>query len=311
MNATQEPDHVAGIHHHRSVGAHAPLANFNSVEFEQAETAEAALHRLADFAARRGHRLRQIRYQTPAHLISIELGGMGEMNPHGCEILIPTASADAHLLITLERQPNVDERRRMEIAGHQAVLRVEQCIRRRPHQGHPQCASTDTDELATQSVYQSELVGSSAPMKALAGVIRKIALLTSTVLILGETGTGKELVARDLHRNSPRANQPFVAINCNALTETIFDSQLLGHIRGAFTGAHRDEPGAVRAAAGGTLFLDEIGDVPLPLQGKLLRVLQERTVTPVGSHKEYKVDVRFVAATNKDLEREVREERFR
>ncbi|MDQ3650413.1 MAG: sigma 54-interacting transcriptional regulator [Acidobacteriota bacterium] len=131
------------------------------------------------------------------------------------------------------------------------------------------------------------------------------------MLILGETGTGKELVARALHQNSQRANQPFVAINCNALTETIFDSQLLGHIRGAFTGAHRDEPGAVRAAAGGTLFLDEIGDVPLPLQGKLLRVLQERTVTPVGSHKEYKVDVRFVAATNKDLEREVREERFR
>ncbi len=165
MYATQEPDHAAGVHHHRSVGAPAPLANFNAMEIDQAETAEAALHRLADFVARHGHRLHQIRYQTPAHLISIELAGMGEKNPHGCEILIPTASAEAHLLMMLERQPNVDERRRMEIAGHQAVLRVEQCIRRRPHKAQPQGASAGTDESATQSDYKSDLVGSSAPMK--------------------------------------------------------------------------------------------------------------------------------------------------
>jgi DNA-binding NtrC family response regulator len=148
-------------------------------------------------------------------------------------------------------------------------------------------------------------------MQAVHRAVESAARFNSTVLITGETGTGKELIARAIHQNSTRRTRPFIAVNCNALTETILERELFGHVRGAFTGAHSDEPGFVRAAAGGTLFLDEIADLPLSLQGKLLRVLQERTVTPVGAHKEIHVDVRFIAATNKDCEREVHEGRFR
>ncbi len=230
-----------------------------------------------------------------------------------------TARPDARSVAT-ERAESADEalrgladfvvRRRHEMAGHKAMLRAEECARERLREArHPGACDADDGDCAGE--YRSDLVGSSAPMRKLAAAILRLAPLTSTVLILGETGTGKELVARAVHLNSPRSHKPFVAVNCNSLTETIFDSQLMGHVRGAFTGAHRDEPGAVRAAASGTLFLDEIGDVPLTLQGKLLRVLQERVVTPLGTHREYRVDVRFVAATNKDLAREVREGRFR
>ncbi|MBA3441170.1 MAG: sigma-54 factor interaction domain-containing protein, partial [Pyrinomonadaceae bacterium] len=277
---------------------------------EQAASEEAALHLLADFVTRRGHIIRRIECEVATGTTSIERTEVSASDALGCEIVVTAASRQAQLTITLARRPNADEGHWLEMAGHKAVLRVEEFARRQQH--GTRCLSTcDTGDEDCSSNYKSDLVGNSAPMKRLAGAIQKIAPLNSTVLILGETGTGKELVARAIHQNSPRANKPFITVNCNALTETIFDSQLMGHVRGAFTGAHRDELGAVRAAAGGTLFLDEVGDVPLPLQGKLLRVLQERVVTPLGTSKEHKVDVRFVAATNKDLLREGREGRFR
>jgi two-component system response regulator PilR (NtrC family) len=148
-------------------------------------------------------------------------------------------------------------------------------------------------------------------MQAVHRAVESAARFNSTVLITGETGTGKELIARAVHQNSTRRTRPFIAVNCNALTETILERELFGHVKGSFTGAHTNAPGFVRAAEGGTLLLDEIADLPLTLQGKLLRVLQERTVIPVGAHKEIHVDVRFIAATNKDCEREVHEGRFR
>jgi DNA-binding NtrC family response regulator len=155
------------------------------------------------------------------------------------------------------------------------------------------------------------LIGSSPAMQRLYRTIEKVAATDATVLILGESGTGKELVARTLHRSSRRGDRPFVAVNCAAIPDTLIESELFGHERGAFTGAHRRRQGRFEEAAGGTLFLDEIASMPLPLQATLLRVLQERTVTRVGGSGETEVDVRVVAASNRDLPALVAEGAFR
>jgi two-component system response regulator HydG len=156
-----------------------------------------------------------------------------------------------------------------------------------------------------------ELIGKSDAMLRVRDLIARAAASDSTVLITGESGTGKELVARALHRRSGRAAGPFVAINCAALPETLLESELFGHVRGAFTDARSDRPGLFVRASGGTLFLDEIGDMPMGMQVKLLRALQERTVRPVGGDREIPFDVRIVAATHRDLEAEVAANRFR
>jgi len=156
-----------------------------------------------------------------------------------------------------------------------------------------------------------ELIGESAAMKAVYRVIGTVSENKSTVLISGESGTGKELVARTIHERGPLAGKPFVAINCAGLSETLLDSQLFGHRRGAFTGALNDHDGVFRAADGGTLFLDEVAEIPLPLQAKFLRAVEQREVTPLGSSLPVPVDVRIVAATNRGLESEARAGRFR
>jgi DNA-binding NtrC family response regulator len=155
------------------------------------------------------------------------------------------------------------------------------------------------------------LLGGSAAMRGLLGRAARAAETDATVLIRGESGTGKELLARSLHDLSARVEGPFVAVNCAALPETLLESELFGHVRGAFTGADRDRPGRVQQAAGGTLFLDEIGDISLTVQVKLLRFLQEREYTPVGSDVVKSVDVRVVVATHRDLEAMVTAETFR
>jgi DNA-binding NtrC family response regulator len=156
-----------------------------------------------------------------------------------------------------------------------------------------------------------ELVGASEAMQEVYRLVEALSQNRSTVLISGESGTGKELVARTIHRRSPWANAAFVAINCAGLSETLLDSQLFGHRRGAFTGAVSDHEGVFRAAAGGTLLLDEVAEIPLSLQAKFLRAIQEREVTPLGSTRPVPVDVRLIAATNRDMDAEVRAGRFR
>jgi len=156
-----------------------------------------------------------------------------------------------------------------------------------------------------------EIVGQSPAMLAVYRTIDAVARNTSTILIAGESGTGKELVARTIHTRGPRADRPFLVMNCGAVSDTLLDSQLFGHRRGAFTGAIADNEGVFQAADGGSLFLDEITDTPLSLQVKFLRAVQEREIVPLGSTRPIKVDVRLMAATNRDLEAEVRADRFR
>jgi two-component system response regulator HydG len=155
------------------------------------------------------------------------------------------------------------------------------------------------------------IIGRSAPMMRLMETVAQVAPSEATVLITGESGTGKEMVAGAIHFNSPRKDGPFVKINCAAITETLLESELFGHEKGAFTGAHRQKEGRFRQAHGGSLFLDEISEMSLAMQVKLLRVLQEREITRVGGEEVIKVDVRIIAATNKDLTREIEVGKFR
>jgi DNA-binding NtrC family response regulator len=156
-----------------------------------------------------------------------------------------------------------------------------------------------------------DLIGASAAMRDIFALIRKIADGRSSVLVTGESGTGKEVVARTIHFSGARRDRPFVPINCTAIPEGLLESELFGHVKGAFTGAHVTKRGLFEQANGGTLFLDEIGDMGLGLQGKLLRVLQDREIRPVGGNTSVKVDVRIIAATNRDLRAEIEAGRFR
>jgi len=156
-----------------------------------------------------------------------------------------------------------------------------------------------------------DIIGESYAMRGLLGLIKKVAPTDSTVLILGESGTGKELVAISLFENSERKNRPFIKLNCAAIPEELLESELFGHEKGAFTGATKFKPGKFDMAHRGTIFLDEIGDMPLNLQSKILRVIQEKEFYRVGGSSTIKVDVRFIASTNQNLEKMVQEGRFR
>lgn len=169
----------------------------------------------------------------------------------------------------------------------------------------------EDEKLRLDETLDAGMVGESARMREVQRLLARVARTDSTVLLRGESGTGKEVAARTLHRGSPRAGKPFVAINCASLSETLLESELFGHERGAFTGAVERRTGKIEAAQGGTLFLDEIGEIPPSLQARLLRVLQEREFERVGSTRPIKADVRLIAATNRDLEKAIRENTFR
>jgi two-component system, NtrC family, response regulator GlrR len=163
----------------------------------------------------------------------------------------------------------------------------------------------------TLESWRAELITRSSGMEDLLSQARRVAASDASVCIFGASGTGKELLARAIHRASPRAEAPFVAVNCGAIPEGLLESELFGHKRGSFTGAVSDRRGLFQAAQGGTLFLDEIGDMPLPLQVKLLRALEERKIRPVGAHESFDVDVRVIAATHRKLEERIASGEFR
>ncbi|MCA9169930.1 MAG: sigma-54-dependent Fis family transcriptional regulator, partial [Planctomycetales bacterium] len=156
-----------------------------------------------------------------------------------------------------------------------------------------------------------DIIGDSSAMQTIYSQLSQLASTDTSVLLTGESGTGKELVARSIHRRSRRNAGPFVAVNCAALPETLLESELFGHAKGAFTDARSERKGLFVQAEGGTLFLDEIGELPLPMQSKLLRALEQRTVRPVGSEREVPFDARIVSATNRDLEAAIHDNTFR
>ncbi|MFL6231895.1 MAG: sigma 54-interacting transcriptional regulator [Thermoanaerobaculia bacterium] len=169
----------------------------------------------------------------------------------------------------------------------------------------------EEENQRTEEALDAGMVGESARMREIQRLLARVAATDSTVLLRGESGTGKEVAARALHRGSPRAGKPFVAVNCATLSETLLQSELFGHERGAFTGAVERKIGRIEAAQGGTLFLDEVGEIPPALQARLLRVLQEREFERVGATRPIKADIRLIAATNRDLEKGIQEGTFR
>jgi len=273
------------------------------------------------------------------HGFEVEQAGSGE------EALEQLADFAFDVVITDLRLPGVDGTRVLETAlasypdiigiivtGYGTVKDAVEAIKRgaadfvtKPFQFdellHVVNSGLEARRLQSENAYLHEqldqrfglgsMVGKSAVMQALFQLIETIAPTTATVLITGDTGTGKEMVARAIHQTSPRHRARFVAINCSSIPETLLDAELFGHARGAFTGAVSTRSGRIEQADGGTLFLDEVGTMPMALQMKLLRVLQEREFERLGDNRTIKVDVRIVAATNADLQKMVKEGTFR
>ncbi len=273
------------------------------VKLARCATTEETLEHLASFVMNKGINLRGIRL--------LRLGSIREWEPQGAsDIATELSEIEAHveggrtrLLLMLAGSITPDVYSEIESAAYMAAQRVELCERK---------LWADKGEIAKQSTPDVDsLIGNSEPMRALKRSIKSAADCDSMTLIIGESGTGKELAARAIHKLGSRAHKPFVAINCGAFAESLLESELFGYVKGAFTGAVANRKGLFEAANGGTIFLDEIGEMPLAMQVKLLRVLQERKVRPIGAHNETDVDVRVIAATNRDLRREVAEKRFR
>ena len=189
------------------------------------------------------------------------------------------------------------------------VLHMEQLVNEQTE--HLRARNAALSQALSTHAARYGLIGSSPALLRALSELERVSQSQATVLLLGESGTGKELFARAVHLASPRSTQPFIKVNCSAIPDALFESELFGHERGAFTGATQARPGWFEQAHGGTIFLDEIGELPLPLQAKLLRTLQEGTLVRLGSLREVKIDVRLVAATNRDLGAEVQAGRFR
>ncbi len=247
------------------------------------------------------------------HLIvtDLQMDGMDGMTlfnrVHSCNPSLPVLILTAHGTI-----PDAVEATSRGVFGYltkpfDSKVLLEHVARALNITGDPSALQPD----AMLGEWRKGLVTRSPLMENLLTQARLIAGSDASVLIHGQSGTGKELLARAIHCASTRSDGPFVALNCSAIPESLFESELFGHVKGAFTGATRDHPGMFRAASGGTLFLDEIGDMPLGFQVKLLRALQERSIRPVGSTETAAVDVRIISATHQDLELALEENRFR
>jgi two-component system response regulator PilR (NtrC family) len=222
------------------------------------------------------------------------------------QILMVTAYATTEQAVEAMRKGAYDYVQK-PFRNHELLATLEKALEKRAIVAENQTLRAEVKARWTEG----QLIGKSAAMDRLRDLIKRVANATTSVLITGESGTGKEMVARALHFQSPRAEEPFVVLNCGAIPENLIESELFGHVKGAFTGATGAKEGLFRAADGGTLFLDEVGELPPPMQVKLLRVLQDRNVRPVGGNTEMEVDVRVVAATNRDVESAVEAGTFR
>ena len=222
------------------------------------------------------------------------------------QILMVTAYATTEQAVEAMRKGAYDYVQK-PFRNHELLATLEKALEKRAIVAENQTLRAEVKARWTEG----QLIGKSPAMDRLRDLIKRVANATTSVLITGESGTGKEMVARALHFQSPRAEEPFVVLNCGAMPENLIESELFGHVKGAFTGATGAKEGLFRAADGGTLFLDEVGELPPPLQVKLLRVLQDRNVRPVGDSAEVEVDVRVVAATNRDVESAVEAGTFR
>jgi transcriptional regulator with GAF, ATPase, and Fis domain len=228
--------------------------------------------------------------------------------------VVALESAAGHRTI---EQLNQELQAKVQKIGEQQrrILTLQSQLRRQVAPAEPPrpadaAAATESSNAALAPL-PAGIVGSSPEIRQLLGLVRKVAATDAVVLLRGESGTGKELLARAVHDSSARAGKPYVKVHCAALSPSLLESELFGHVKGAFTGAHRDKVGRFELANGGTLFLDEIGDVTLDVQTKLLRVLQEKTIERVGSAETMQVDVRIIAATHQDLDKLIRQGRFR
>lgn len=222
----------------------------------------------------------------------------------GIELLQRLLTLDSSIIVIL-------------LTAHGSIESAKEALRRgaydyleKPYD-RDQLLDTTRRALGRLDMLDTEIISASPAMETVKKMILKVAGSSSTVLIRGESGTGKELIARAIHNMSPRADQPFVSVNCAAINENLLESELFGHEKGAFTGAHAEKKGLFEVANHGTLFLDEIGELDIGLQAKLLRALQEREIRRVGGTRPIKVDVRVVAATNRDLRAMVQDGRFR
>jgi two-component system response regulator PilR (NtrC family) len=216
--------------------------------------------------------------------------------------LAPLSNANEQLIGFVSIFEDITKQKQIE-----EKVRLEEELRRaREVELKEDSTGTENSEFHFEGV-----IGKNGGIEKIYQLIRKVATSNTNILISGESGTGKELVARAIHLNGPRKNKPFVAVNCGAIPESLIESELFGHVRGAFTGAVADHTGLFKQADQGTIFLDEVGELPLHLQVKLLRVLQDKSFTPVGGSKPLKVDVRVISATNRDLRKELEEGRFR
>lgn len=228
-----------------------------------------------------------------------------EIDP-GTVVVILTGHADIHSAVEAVKKGAYDYLSK-EVEDEEILIRIEKALEKR------------NDTLQLQNLKKAvgerykfqNIIGENKKMLEIFDLIETVSNTDVTVLIYGETGTGKELIARAIHFNSPRRNGPFWEVNCTTIAETLMESEVFGHEKGAFTGAFRQKPGKIELANRGTLFLDEIGDMPLPLQGKLLRFLQDKTFERVGGTEKLTSDVRIISATHRDLGKMISEEKFR
>lgn len=238
-------------------------------------------------------------YRLPGRISGMELARLIKRRDAGVPVILITAHSSEELAIeTLE--VGIDEYFPKPLVIKDLVLSIRRLLASRGFSLLPDAAGR-TDNLP-ELIDEHRLVGAAAPIQAIKAYIRKVAATDSSVLITGETGTGKELVAELIHKNSRRLRSPLVCLNCAAIPESLTESELFGYERGAFTGAYATYAGKLKQADGGTVFLDEIGDMPLSGQAKLLRLLDTKTVQPIGGRKEVTIDLRVIAATNQNLE---------